>query len=79
MSKFLKLTNIILNTYNIHKITIEPNKYYIHIITREVNGYNWNFGIIGSGYINSPTSYIEVCKIKHNADYKIVSDWISKN
>lgn len=79
MSKFIKLTNMIFNTNDIHKIIIEPNKYYIYIINKEVSGFNWNFGIVGSGYINSSTSYIEVCKIKHNDDYKIVSNWISKN
>jgi len=79
MSRFIKLTNMIFNTNDIHKIIIEPNKYYIYIISKEVNGFHWNIGIAGSGHIRSCTSYIEVCKIKHYTDYKIVSNWISKN
>lgn len=35
MSKFLKLTNFILNTNDIHRIVIHPNKYLIHIVSRK--------------------------------------------
>ncbi len=35
MSKFLKLTNFVLNTNDIHKIIIQPNKYCIHIASKK--------------------------------------------
>lgn len=31
MSRFLRLTNFLLNTNDIHQIVIQPNKYYIMI------------------------------------------------
>lgn len=79
MSKFLKLTNQLLNTNDIHKIVILPNKYYIHIASKKINGFNFGFGGANYGIISSYTSEIEVCETKHSTDYKIVSDWISKN
>jgi len=79
MSKFLKLTNIIFNTNDIHKIVIIPNKFYIHIVNKQIRGFNTIFGVVGSGFISSHTDIIEVCKDKHITDYKIVSNWISKN
>ena len=77
MSKFIKLTNFLLNANDIHKIVIQPAKYYIHI--KKIDGLNWSIGGFGLGYISSHTSEIEVCNTKHSIDYKIVSDWISKN
>ena len=79
MSKFLKLTNFLLNTNDIHKIVIQPNKYYIHIISKKIDGSIWSMGGVGFGNISSATSEIEVCETKHSIDYKIVSEWISKN
>ena len=79
MSKFIKLTNFLLNTHDIHQIVIQPNKYYIHIASKKINGFNWAIYGFGLGNISSYTSEIEVCETKHSTDYKIVSDWISKN
>jgi len=78
MSKFIKLTNFLLNTNDIHKIVIQPNKYYIYIIGKKIDGFNWSIGAFGLGNISSYTSEIEVCETKHSIDYKIVSDWINK-
>jgi len=79
MSRFMKLTNIILNTNDIHKIVIYPNKYNIHIVSKNLAGFNWVFCGFGVGNISSYASEIEVCETKHSIDYKIVSDWIDKN
>ena len=79
MSKFIKLTNYLLNTNDIHKIVIQPNKYYIHIVSKKIDGFNWNIGYFGLGNISSYTYEVEVCKTKHSIDYEIVSDWIRKN
>jgi len=79
MSKFINLTNLIININYIHSIVIKPNKYYIHVMSNKLNGSRWS--IHGFGIVHSPlySSAIEVCKIQHSTDYKIVSDWISKN
>jgi hypothetical protein len=79
MSKFLKLTNLLLNTNDIHKIIIQPNKYYIQIVSKKIDGFNWGIGVFSLGNISSYTYDIEVCETKASTDYKIVSDWISKN
>jgi hypothetical protein len=79
MSKFIKLTGMILNTNDIHKIIINPNKYYICVASKKVEGFSWNFNGFGLGFISSYTAQIEVCETNHPTDYKIVSDWINQN
>ena len=79
MSKFIKLTNFLLNTNDIHKIVIQPNKYYIHVVNKKIDGFSWHIGMVGIGTISSYTSEIEVCATNHSIDYKIVSDWIKNN
>jgi hypothetical protein len=78
MSKFLKLTNFLLNTNDIYKISILPNKYHIYIAGKKIDGFLWIVGGFGLGNISSFTSEIEVCEKAHLTDYKIVSDWIDK-
>jgi hypothetical protein len=79
MSKFIKFSNFLLNTNDIHRIIIQPNKYCIHIVSKKMSGFNWGINGFGLGYISSDTSEIEVCKTNHSIDYKILSDWIRKN
>jgi hypothetical protein len=74
----MKLSKLILNTNDIQKIVIQPNKYYIHIAHRKIDGFGWSSGGFGIGTISSHTSEIELCKTKDSIDYKIVFDWISK-
>jgi hypothetical protein len=77
MSKFLKLTNFILNANNICKISIFPNKYVIHLAYKKVDGFLWIIGGFGLGNISSCPQEIEVCEINHGTDYKIVTEWIN--
>ena len=79
MSKFIKLTNFLLNTNDIHKIVISPNKYCFHVMSKKIDGFNWSIGGFGLGNISSYTYEFEVCEIEHSTDYKIVSEWIDKN
>jgi len=78
MSRFLKLTNFILNANDIHKIVINPNVYYIHIASKQISGFSWTTAIFGFGSISSYSDLIEVCEKKHATDYKTVSEWINK-
>ena len=79
MTKFIKLTNMLLNTNHINKIYINPNKYVIYLMTNKLDGISWSITGSGMGYISSrEDSEIEVCETKHSTDYKIVSDWIDK-
>ena len=79
MSKFLKLTTFLMNTNDIHKIVIEPNKYYIHIASKKMTGFSWSASSFGIGSISSYTHEIEVCRTKHSTDYIKLSDWIKEN
>ena len=76
MSKFLKLTNWIININYIHSIKIKPNKYFINVVSNTFDGLA--FSIIGFGIcdIGSREYVIEVCENNNSIDYKIVSNWI---
>jgi len=76
MSKFIKLTNLILNVNYVHSIFIKPNKYYIHVVSNKFDGSNWSVAGFGIGNIASHNYEIEVCETKNPKNYKIVSDWI---
>ena len=78
MTKFLKLTNFILNANDIYKITIKPNKYFIHLSYKKMDGFLWSVGGFGLGNFSSFTEDFEVCEIKHSTDYKLVTEWINK-
>ena len=78
MSKFLKFTNLILNSNDIRKILISPNKYCIYISSKKLYGSSWSIGGFGVGGISSYSEEIEVCETKDPIDYKILSDWIDK-
>ena len=74
MSKFLKLTNIIINTDVIQHINIKKNKFIIHLMTNKTDG----FIIFGGGASHSYNTEFDVCKTENLSDYTKVADWISK-
>lgn len=74
MSRFLKLTDMLINTNNINKIFIQQNKYYINIASKSFSGINF----FSFGYIYSDNSNITICKTKNPKDYEIVTNWINK-
>jgi len=79
MSKFIKLTNLVININYIHSIVIKPNKYYINIMSNQFNGLQWTAAGFGFGNISSDNYEIEVCETANSSDYKIVSDFIYKH
>ena len=79
MSKFIKLTKMMLNTNDIHKILIIPNKYCIHFTSKQFHGAAWGLSIVGFGSVSSHNEEVEVCETTHPIDYKIVSEWIANN
>jgi len=79
MSKFIKLTNCIVNVNYIQSIVIKPNKYYINLASNKFDGSNWNVVGFGMGTISSYHYEIEVCETKHSSDYKRVSRWIDNS
>lgn len=72
MSRFIRLTNKIINTSQIVNIKIEQTKYYMFMSNNTISGYF----IISLGQINTTDNIIEICKDKDPNDYKIVTEWI---
>ena len=78
MSKFLKLTTFLINTHDIHKIVIHPNKYIIHVINKKIDGFTFGVYGFGTGHLSSSVYEIEVCEKKHVNDYKKMKDWVNQ-
>ena len=76
MSRFIKLTNIVINSCKIIFIENTGTTYYV-----KTHGPNlqYGFSIFGFGFINTSTSYnfIEICKNKHPIDYQIMEKWVN--
>jgi hypothetical protein len=79
MSKFIKITNLIININYIHSIVIKPNKFCINVASNKFDGSKWSITGFGMGTITSYNSEFEVCKTEHPSDYKKISDWIDNN
>ena len=73
------MTNLLINTSDIHQIVIKPTKYYICIECKKNDAFSWYTTVFGFGSISSYTDRIEVCETNHPSDYKILTDWIDKN
>lgn len=74
MTRFIKLTNMILNTRHINKIVIKHEKFYIHLINYKLDGTM----ILGSGSLDSEEDEIKICAKKDPIDYKLIAQWITK-
>ena len=74
MAKFIKLTNIIINTTKIITIDILPTKYNIIMSTQHFDVTL----ILGSGGMQTITNNIEICKNKHPNDYQTIEIWIKQ-
>ena len=75
MSRFLKLTDAIINVNHIRLIQLKSNKYKIQLATNYFDG----FWLLGSGSIKSNSYEVTVCEKEHPEDYKLVTKWINKN
>ena len=80
MTRFIKLTKILLNVNDITKILIDNKKYTLYIKGKEVDGFFlllWGTGVnnVSSSKL---TDIIEICSDKHAIDYQIIKDWINR-
>lgn len=75
MSRFLKLSKIIINKNFIEHIDINKDngKIIIHLLT------NKTLILMNTASIETYNTEIEICKNKHLNDYKIITDWIDNN
>ena len=74
MAKFIKLTNLIINTKKIITIDILPTKYNIIMSTQHFYGAL----ILGSGEMQTISNKLEICKNKHPTDYQTIEIWIKQ-
>ena len=79
MARFLKLTTMLLNTNDIHKIMINLNKYVIHIESKKFEGIMGFIIPFGAARQISNAEELEVCETKNPTDYKMISEWIDKS
>jgi hypothetical protein len=75
MSKFIKLTDLIINKNFIHHIDLKKDKIIVHLMTNKTNG----FFIFGMGSTSSHHTKFEICKINDPNDYNIFTDWIDND
>ena len=72
--KFIKLTNIVINTSNITTIHRSPTLYRIHLQNSCLDG----VVLFGNGCIFSRNNYIDVHK-ENTVEYDIITDLINKH
>ena len=71
-SRFLRLTNFLINVNLIRRIDILPGEYKIHMIPSQLTG----FALLGSGSFNTSAEIYTAIEKDHILDYKIITDWI---
>ena len=74
-SRFLRLTNFLVNVNQIRRIEIHPGAYKIQLMPNEIKGLT----IMGTGYFTSETESYTATEKDHSTDYKIIADWINNN
>lgn len=72
MSKFIKLTNYVINTNAISHILAKENKFIITLQTPKING----FIMLSSGGITTKQDIFEIENIAESEDYQKVKKWI---
>ena len=76
MTKFIRLTNLLINLADVHYIQkTDAKKYIITMRTQSFNGYI----LFGSGYFNSYHNQITVCEKENTDCYKLMDKWMDEN
>ncbi len=76
MSRFIKLTHIVINSSKIIKINNTESKYYVEVCAHALQSGSF---IFGSGFIETKNSntFITICKNKDPIDYQIMEKWVN--
>lgn len=72
MSRFIKLSNCVINTRHVAHIDILPKSYIIYYNRVKHDG----FFIFSVGWINNNISQLSISAEKELSDYRAVSKWI---
>lgn len=65
--RFIKLSNLLLNTNLIRCVWIHPKEFQIELIRAETGGFPWD----GSGTF-------KINKVKHPQSYKDLENWVQE-
>ena len=71
-SRFLRLTNFLINVNQIRRIDTPPGAYKIHLMPNDVKGLT----LMGTGFFTSSAETVKISEKDHILDYKIVTDWL---
>ena len=76
MSRFIKLTHIVINSSKIITINNTGAKYYVQTCA---DALPYGFSIFGFGVIDTSNSntFITICKNEEPIDYQIMEKWIN--
>ena len=78
MSKFLRLSHDLINTRHITMINIYKGEYHIKLgksVSTDIQG----FTMLASGFFSRDNTNIIIKEHVEPENYKIVSEWITKN
>lgn len=76
MTKFIKLSSLLINLADVSHIHRTDTKKYI--ITMRSQAFN-GFIFLGNGFLHSPNHKITVCEKEHTDCYKIMDKWFNEN
>ena len=71
-SRFLRLTNFLVNVNQIRRIEIHPGAYKIQLMPNEIKGLT----LMGTGYFTSETESYTATEKDNIIDYKLIDEWI---
>jgi len=74
-SRFIRLTNFLVNVNQIRRIEIHPGAYKIQLMPNEIKGLTF----MGTGYFTSETESYTATEKDHILDYKIITEWLEKD
>jgi hypothetical protein len=76
MSRFIKLTNIVINSCKIITINHTGSKYYVQTCAHALP---YGMFFFGSGFLETVNSntFITICKNEHPNDYQIMEKWVN--
>ncbi len=76
MTKFIRLTSILINLADIQYIQkTDAKKYIITMRTQSFSG----FMLLGSGYFSSNHNKMTICEKEHTNCYKLMDKWCNEN
>ena len=73
-TKFLRLSNNLVNTRYIKNVEIHPSLFRIVLNSEAHNG----FVMFGSGWLSNESHTFNIYKDKNSKDYDIVSRWVEE-